>query len=105
EHALTIGGAHAGVFHLWIDMTIDGEYVRPAVVVIVKKARSPTDVRRADRSDFGSIGHVREEQGFFMTVESGVLAGKIRDENTKVAGVDAGRDGDAHGAEGNAIVV
>ena len=86
-------------------MTIDGEDVRPAVIVVVEEARSPADIGRADRSDFGGIGDVGEKQRLVVTIESGVLTRKIRDENTKLAGVQVIADGHAHGAERNAVIV
>jgi len=61
-------------------MPVDGEDVRPAVVVVIEEP-VPTDIGCADRSDFGGVGDIGEEQRFVMTVESGVLTGKIRDED------------------------
>src|SRR6266850_1892586 len=86
-------------------MTIDGENVRPAVVVVVEEARTPADIGCADRGNFGCIGNIGEEQRLVVTVESGVLAGKIRNEDSELAGVQVVADRYAHGAEGNAVIV
>src|ERR1700736_1823352 len=55
QHALTISSTHAGIFHLRIDMAVDGENVRPAIVVVIEKPRSPADIGSANRRNFGGI--------------------------------------------------
>src|SRR2546428_699690 len=77
ELPLAVLGSHLERIHLRINVTVDDEQVRPAVVIQVNAARAPTQVRHSGDTNPGSIGYFGEVHVPVIAIERVVLALKV----------------------------
>src|SRR4051812_39026875 len=80
---------------LRVDVAVDLDDVRPAVVVAVDEAASPGDVAVVD-ADAGGEGHVGEGSVAVVVVEVAGIVGKVGFEDVEVAIAVVIAYGDAH---------
>src|SRR5437660_4095839 len=86
ELALAVLGSHLERIHLRINVTVDDEQVRPAVVIQVNAARAPTQVWHSGDTNPGSIGHFGEVHVPVIAIERVVLAIKVGELDGKTSG-------------------
>src|SRR6266436_6928487 len=96
QHRLAIFGADIRGVHLRIDVAIDHEKIRPAIVLPIDEAIAPADVRRGGRRDSRVVGVVIEIHVAIVTIEDGVLIAEMGDGDAEAAGVKVVAQGDAH---------
>src|SRR5258708_3815558 len=96
EHGLAIFGADIRGVHLRIDVAIDHEKIRPAVVLPVDEAIAPADVRAGARRDSRWVRVVAEVHVAIVAIEDGVLVAEMGDSDAEAAGVKVVAQSDAH---------
>ena len=58
-------------------MTVDDQQINPAIVVIIKKLRAPTDIRKTNGCYLGRVGNIRKRTFTVIVIESVVVVIEI----------------------------
>src|SRR3984893_6945903 len=88
QYRLAIFSADIRGVHLRIDVAIDHEEIRPAVVLTINEAVAPPDVRRRARRDARAVRLVTEVHVAIVAIEHRVLVAEMGDSDAEPAGVN-----------------